>query len=432
MMSMSAVMKYDRVRLARSADWLAVAVAVSLPWSTSATGILVVLWLAMLVPTLDLAVLRRELTAPAGGLPVLLVALALLGMLWSNVPWSTAFRGLSPFAKLLIIPLLMVEFRRSDRGLWVLAGFLVSCTALLALSTIIAMWPGLAWDDTKGHGVPVKDYIAQSGEFVICAFALAYVVLDQCRAGRHFMAIALLLLSALFLLDVFYIAASRTALVTIPVLAVLFAVRHFSWKGVAAMGAAGLVLGVTVWASSPYLRERVMNLAYEIEAYQRDSKVTSAGERLYFWKKSLEIIAGAPAIGHGTGTIKSTFERAVAGQSGIWDKATANPHNQTFAIGIQLGLLGVAALFAMWLSHLLLFRGPGLVAWVGLIVVAQNVVSSLFNSHLFDFTQGWAYVFGVGVAGGMVLRGGAGQQRAQATDQAASGEISPDPAQSGV
>jgi hypothetical protein len=36
--------------------------------------------------------------------------------------------------------------------------------------------------------------------------------------------------------------------------------------------------------------------------------------------------------------------------------------------------------------------------------VVQNIVSSLFNSHLFDFTAGWLYVFGVGVVGGMVLR----------------------------
>jgi O-antigen ligase len=28
----------------------------------------------------------------------------------------------------------------------------------------------------------------------------------------------------------------------------------------------------------------------------------------------------------------------------------------------------------------------------------------LFNSHLFDFSQGWLYVFGVGIMGGMVLR----------------------------
>jgi hypothetical protein len=35
--------------------------------------------------------------------------------------------------------------------------------------------------------------------------------------------------------------------------------------------------------------------------------------------------------------------------------------------------------------------------------VVQNMLSSLFNSHLFDFTEGWIYVLGVGVAGGMAL-----------------------------
>ena len=33
-----------------------------------------------------------------------------------------------------------------------------------------------------------------------------------------------------------------------------------------------------------------------------------------------------------------------------------------------------------------------------------ELVGSLFNSFLFDFTEGWLYVLGVGVAGGMVLR----------------------------
>jgi hypothetical protein len=58
----------------------------------------------------------------------------------------------------------------------------------------------------------------------------------------------------------------------------------------------------------------------------------------------------------------------------------------------------------MWLAHLLLFRGEGLAAWIGLMVVVQNVFTSLFNSHLFDFHEGWMYVLGVGVAAGMVLR----------------------------
>jgi hypothetical protein len=43
-------------------------------------------------------------------------------------------------------------------------------------------------------------------------------------------------------------------------------------------------------------------------------------------------------------------------------------------------------------------------------------VSSLFNSHLFDFSEGWLYVFGVGVVGGMILRerdGGPAVHRAE-------------------
>jgi len=73
-------------------------------------------------------------------------------------------------------------------------------------------------------------------------------------------------------------------------------------------------------------------------------------------------------------------------------------------VAIQLGLVGVAVLIAMWIAHLALFREQTLIAWFGFIIVVQNIVSSQFNSHLFDFTQGWLYVFGVGVTGGMVLR----------------------------
>src|ERR1039458_9473859 len=46
----------------------------------------------------------------------------------------------------------------------------------------------------------------------------------------------------------------------------------------------------------------------------------------------------------------------------------------------------------------------GLAEWIGLVIVVQNIVGSLFNSHLFDFVQGWVYVFGVGVAGGIALK----------------------------
>jgi O-antigen ligase len=150
------------------------------------------------------------------------------------------------------------------------------------------------------------------------------------------------------------------------------------------------------------LRERVSTFMQEIHEYRTADVRTSAGERLEFWKKSLEFVAEAPVIGHGTGTIREQFRRVATGESGASSLIAANPHNQTLAVAIQLGLVGTIILYAMWIAHLLLFRGEGLAAWIGLAVVVQNMVGSLFNSHLFDFTHGWGYVIGVGIAGGIV------------------------------
>jgi hypothetical protein len=51
------------------------------------------------------------------------------------------------------------------------------------------------------------------------------------------------------------------------------------------------------------------------------------------------------------------------------------------------------------------FSGPALLpSVIGLVVVAQSIISSLFNTSLFDSTHGWLYVWGVGVLGGMALR----------------------------
>src|SRR3954469_17821597 len=115
---------FQSERYARFVDAIAVALAVSLPWSTSATGILVGLWLIAIIPTLDVAVLRRSFATPAGGLPVLLWMLALIGMLWAfDVSWVERWSGLKGFHKFLLIPLLLVQFQRSCRAMWVLIGF---------------------------------------------------------------------------------------------------------------------------------------------------------------------------------------------------------------------------------------------------------------------------------------------------------------------
>jgi O-antigen ligase len=397
---------FDRARLELAADLLAVAVVASMPWSTTATSILLVMWLVALVPTLDWPIVRRELTTAAGGLPVLFCLLGVLGMLWADVPWNERLGGLNSFHRILFIPLLLAQLRRSGNGRWIMLGFLASCTILLVVSYGHYTWR--QWVPDPAHwtfyGVPVKDYILQSGEFQICAFGLAYAMVEAWRVQRIRLAFALALLACAFLANIVYIATGRTAIAAMPVLLALFGLRLFGWRGVLGVVLAGVVIAAVAWFSSDYLRKRVSGVWDEAYRYETQGAETSAGERLEFWKKSLRFIAAAPVIGHGTGSIKQQFS-TVVGTSGPSTIVSENPHQQTLTVAIQLGLIGVAVMYAMWIAHLaLFFRSDGLIAWCGLIVVAQNVVSSLFNSHLFDFNQGWFYVFGVGVLGGMVLR----------------------------
>jgi O-antigen ligase len=396
---------FDRARLERAADLLAVGVVVSMPWSTTATGILIVLWLLALLPTLDWPAVRRELFTPAGGLPVLFVLLGALGMLWADVPWRERLGGFDSFHRILFIPLLLAQFRRSGNGRWAVIGFLASCAALLVLSYAHAVWRTWYPDPYATYlpGIPIKDHILQSGEFQICMFGLAYAAVEAWRAQRRRLALRLAVLACAFLANIVYIATGRTIVVVMPVLLALFGLRLFGWRGVFGVLLAGVLVGTIAWFSSHYLRERVLQVGYEIYFYETRNADTSSGERLEFWKKSLRFIAAAPVIGHGTGSIKQQFSMAV-GTSGPSIYVSENPHQQTLTVAIQLGLVGVVIMYAMWIAHLaLFFRAEGLVAWCGLITVTQNIVSSLFNSNLFDFNQGWFYVFGVGVLGGTLL-----------------------------
>ena len=389
-------------RLGQVADGLVVAVAVSLPWSTSATAILVVLWLIALAPTLDAASLRREVLSPAGGLPVLLWALGAAGMLWADASWSERVAGLSGFHKLLVIPLLLAQCRRSAQAKWVIVGFLASSLVLLAVSWALVLTPGLAWRGNVTPGVPVKDYILQSEIFAICAFGLIGQAAALWRR-RPRLSLVLVLVAAAFVANIGYVATARTTLVVIAALLVLFGLQRFGWKGGLIAPLIGAALAGAIWASSPYLRERVSVAVEQVQTFGTSNVDTPVGLRLEYWKKSLALIAEAPVIGHGTGTIPQLFRRDATAET-IPDLMTTNPHSQILTVAVQLGLIGVSVLVAMWVAHLALFRGATPAAWFGLVIVTYNVVSSLFNSHLFDFSQGWLYVFGVGLAGGMVLR----------------------------
>jgi O-antigen ligase len=344
---------------------------------------------------------------PAAALPLALVVLAVVGMLWADVAWPERLTGVVPFLKFAVIPLLFIHFSRAGRGEMALAAFFASACVLLALSWLLALIPQFPWP-AKDYGVPVKDYIIQSGVFALCAFALA----DRAIAGwgkSRARSLLLVGLALVFIGNIVFVALGRTSLVVIIVLFALLSIRHFERRALAMFIAAGVALAAVAWSTSPYLRFRVMHVVEDLDSSPADANETSTGARLGFWKMSVKIVRDAPLLGHGTGSTQVMLAQTAAADPTAPAGAT-NPHNQILATAIPLGLFGVALLLAMWIAHFRMFLHPGHAAWIGLSIVAQNFVGSLFNSHLFDFAQGWLYAFGVGIVGGIMLR----EQRARA------------------
>ncbi|MGJ4945748.1 O-antigen ligase family protein [Bradyrhizobium sp. HKCCYLS1011] len=400
-------------------DVVAILLAAALPWSTSLVSILGVVLLITMLPHLDLAAFLRMLRRPISIAPVALFALALLGTLWSDAAWGARLYAVGPAAKLLVLPPLFYHFERSQRGVWVFVAFLGSCVLMVVASTAVAFDPALALKPNADHGIFVKNYIDQSQEFSLCAVALAYPMARFAGERRWPLALLMLVLMLAFLANMVFVVTSRTALVTIPIMLAVFGLIHLRWRANLVILLAALALGATAWTVSPQLRQKVATFTDQYQAYKEDRAVTSIGERLEFWRKSLHFLAEAPLTGHGTGATRHLFELAASGRSDLSSgQVVGNPHNQTLYVAVQWGALGIIILYAMWLSHLLLFRGDGLVPWIGLLVVVQNIFTSLFNSHIFDFHEGWMYVMGVGVAGGMVLK--ARLQRASFPESAAS------------
>lgn len=388
-------------------DLFAILTAASLPWSTSLAAIFNVAMLACMVPFLDVRDFLQSLKRPVCALPIALFLLALVGTLWSEASWGARFYAVNPTTKLLVLPVLIYHFERSSRGHLVFIAFLVSCALLSVMSWLVFLHPTLSLkppEESNSRGIFVKNYIDQSQEFTLCAVALAFPIVRLLQHKRVWLAVLLAAIALSFFVNMAFVVVSRTALVTVPIMLAVFGLLHLKWRSVLIIFVALAALAALAWQTSSTLHSTIETFSVQYELYRDKGIPTSIGLRLEFWRKSLGFFAEAPVVGHGTGSTRGLFEQAATG--GRYEASSeviGNPHNQTLNVAVQWGVVGIIILYAMWAVHLLLFRGDDLANWIGLLVVVQNVFTSLFNSHLFDFHEGWMYVLGVGVAGGMVL-----------------------------
>jgi O-antigen ligase len=388
--------------LTTARHWAAVATAFTLPWSTSGQAITGGLFVLLALLTIHRDAWLATLCRPAAALPTLLFLLLLGGMMWSPEPLGAG--GITHYAKLLLIPVVMAAAITPREALQIGYAFLAGCLIVLVLSWGSLLWPAGPWAWFKAPGVPVKDNAVQSGCFALCALGLGIAAAREWSLGERKRAAAMTALALLFFADIFLIYVSKTGMLEAVALLGLFLVWLGGWRrAVLIAGGAALTIFMALSASVP-AQHRLAEFVSDMQADSISQESVSTASRHDFWNKAIDFVEEAPLFGHGTGSTKSLFQALQATHPSPYGEAVPDPHNQFLAIAIQVGLVGGALLVAMWLAHFLVFAGRDAAALLGQAVVLQNFIGSLFNSHLSTITQGTLYCLAVGLLGALVCR----------------------------
>jgi O-antigen ligase len=158
------------------------------------------------------------------------------------------------------------------------------------------------------------------------------------------------------------------------------------------------IAGGLVYAALHSHGSRLAETNDEISAYETSNKNTSMGVRIVFYRRSLELLAERPIIGHGVGTVQDEFDAYARNHTGAAAATAGNPHNEFLLMGIQLGVVGIA-LFVFLLVQIgrtaLELREPA--RTIVFAYLFAFTIGCFANSLLLNFTEGNLFIFLIGI-----------------------------------
>jgi O-antigen ligase len=381
-------------RAHRAALWILVAIGFSIPISTALDNLLVaallLCWIASGRYGEKWGALR---TNPFVLIPCGLFLLYLAGSAYSVGDAKDILRALDKAAVILLVPVLVAlqpprQFQ--DRAV---CAFMVAMLLTLALSLLV--WLGLVPEGgvIKGIREDPSVFKMHITHGVLMAFAALLFTLKASEARHQGIKLFLALAAALAAFDALFLVHGRTGQLVLLTLAAYALISWLRWRGLLTAVALGSAFAATVSAlPSSALHERVESTIAEIQDWRSGKPVQLRNMRLETWGNSLEIVRENPLLGVGTGGFAAAYAEKVRGSSML---AVGQPENQYLLTTVQLGVLGLAALLALFavqwhlaarlatLTDTRLARG----------LVLTMVVGCLFNSFLLDHTEALFYAW---------------------------------------
>ncbi len=329
--------------------WLLILLAFSLPLSTSVASVTALVFVVGWLAEGDFRRKYEEIIGnPMSRAVLVYIAILLLGLLW-NRELAASATGIQKQWKMLLMPLFLTAIRPHQR--WpVLWAFIAGMTVMM-LSTYLA-WLGLIqYADVSQERLTRKSYHVVYNPMLALSI---YLLLHQLVWGglRLWARFAVLVLATLMTVNMF-MTDGRTGQLAFFVLLGLFFFQYLQtrpWKAVCALLLTPPLIFVASYHLSTTFKGRVDLACKEVRIYKHNPK-TSVGQRLFFWEHSWQIFKESPLLGVGTGGFEPAYAKRNSKLSPHMP-ATDNPHNQYILASVQLGVLGLVALLALFVTQL--------------------------------------------------------------------------------
>ncbi len=337
-----------------------------------------------------------------------LAALALfaLSLAWTTASLPEAMLALEKHGKLIVIPLLLWLVRSAREARTALAAWMLGQAFLLTSSWLLAAHVPLPWAVARNPLNADVVFSTRLDQPIMTAVFAALCWHLRHLWGQRALYWASLAGCALAVVNVLVLMDGGTGYLVMGLLLGLALLWEAPtrWR-LPALALAAVAFGATL-AASDGARERFTAAAQELREYSPERKMTersSSGERLNFWRRSVQAIAERPLAGFGVGSWNQQYLRLDQGFGPEDQRRVRNPHQELLLWGVELGVLGLAAFAALmgglWRDArpLPLAQRHALLSVAAALLAACMLNSTLFDALIGDFfcvTLGLLLVWG--------------------------------------
>lgn len=344
------------------------------------------------IATLSISTLRNQLfdffRTKLGYACIAFILVLLSGFIYGIETNNVIASSIWGWRKFLMLPIAAAVFMNAPHAKQnLINAFWFVCLILVIYSFITFITPALSSKQDVA-GVVIRNHATQ-GLFLSVATIMAAANLMNASVSSLLRIMSSLSIP-LFIANIALVSTARSGYVAILVLAVTFLFIYFEkisiTKRILISSLIFLfILGILL--NTQTSRDRITLAKHEFVSEIDQTKETSIGYRLTFWKNTVEILPKYALLGTGTGGFEKAYISQVEGKSGTAGIITGDPHNQYLKILVEHGIFGLATFLSLLI---LLLKQPITNPFraIGIATLLAITTTSLFNSHFSTFNEG--------------------------------------------